>query len=142
MYNKECHPRKGFLSPLESGKTIGMCWSRPAGGLSSQGHLKAPSPRPALPVWVPLNHQVSAGFSWVQHLVTLASRRVCSRVTCKGAQGLVRRDSYQRALLNRYHYSGEGERVSQEPLLRVSDIKNDAAKSEETDPRGCPEFGR
>ena len=106
LCNKECHPRKGFLSPLESGKTIGMCWSRPGGGLSSQGHLKAPSPRPALPVWVPLNRQVRAGFPRV-HLVTLASRRVCSRVTCKGAQGLVRRGSYQRALLNRYHHSGE-----------------------------------
>lgn len=54
----------------------------------------------------------------------------------------MRRGSHQRALLNRYHHNGEGERASQAPLLRVSDIKNDAAKSEETDPGGCLEFGR
>ena len=53
--------------------------------------LKAPSPRPTLPVWVPLNRQLSAGSPGAKPPVALVSRRACSGATCKGAQSLVRR---------------------------------------------------
>lgn len=37
-----------FHHLLESGRRAGMCWPRPGGGLSSWGHLKATSLRPAI----------------------------------------------------------------------------------------------
>lgn len=72
-----------FHHLLESGRRAGMCWPRPGGGLSSWGHLKATSLRPA--ILAVYHGTISSVLALLGHntLLHWFSRRTCSRTTCK-----------------------------------------------------------
>lgn len=122
--------------------TSGGMWqarrSRPAGSLSSQGPLKATSPRPALAV---CTMGPSAGSPRAQPPYPPASRMACSGATCKGAYSLVRKEPLSKITsnLNAPSCRWREERASRAPLTSHSEVRNVTGESkEDTEPKRTP----